>query len=96
MNTMHTKLLYIYILEMSDSWILRVGSRLFIIALFAYSWSTRLNSYEAVPDDVNPTIGYGSVWRFLTILNFVLQIGINIFFLCGEVIPLSMIVLIIS
>ena len=66
----------------------RVLSRVCILGLFCYSWNGRLGLYENMPDELNPTVGYGSVWRFLTIQNFVLQIGINIFFLLGEVILL--------
>ena len=63
--------------------------RLIVLSVFLYEWNCRLEMMNKFPPDhpFNARKKYGGEYRFLTVLNYLLSIVINMLLLLGVFIP---------
>lgn len=62
-----------------------LGVRCVVLIVFIYTWNAHLNIQ--FPERLNSRLRYGSFYRFLTVLNFLLSILVNLFLVIGELLP---------
>ena len=66
---------------------LSVGTIIRIVALISFSYTWYIDVNAQLPERFDFRLRYGSYWRYLTKLNFLLLIAVNFLLIIGEVLP---------
>ena len=68
---------------------IKILVRIIVLAIFLYEWNYRCGMQERAPPDhpFKSSQQYGSQYRYLTVLNYLLSIFINFLLLIGAVLP---------
>ena len=66
---------------------LSVGTIVRIVALILFSYTWYIDVNTQLPERFDVRLRYGSYYRYLTKLNFLLLIAVNFLLIIGEVLP---------